>query len=117
VNQQHADTARVSESELTMATTFKLNGKAASVDADASTPLLWVLRDDIGLTGTFGCGAACVVPAPCNMNVTAIRWCITPLSAVVGADAHDRGPRHRPSGPHVIDACGSKTWRSVARQR
>jgi len=70
-----------------MATTFKLNGKTVSVEADASTPLLWALRDDIGLTGTkFGCGAALCGACTVHMNGSAIRSCITPLSAVAGAD-------------------------------
>ncbi len=47
-------------------TSFKINGKAVTIDADADTPLLWVIRDDAGLTGTkFGCGigmcGACTV--------------------------------------------------------
>ena len=42
-----------------MAISFNLNGKPVSVTAEADTPLLWVIRDEIGLTGTkFGCGAA-----------------------------------------------------------
>jgi isoquinoline 1-oxidoreductase alpha subunit len=65
---------------MTAFTTFKLNGKTVSVDADASTPLLWVLRDDIGLTGTkFGCGTALCGACTVHMNGTAIRSCITPL--------------------------------------
>ena len=42
-----------------MATTLKVNGKSVSVKAEPDTPLLWVVRDELGLTGTkFGCGAA-----------------------------------------------------------
>jgi isoquinoline 1-oxidoreductase alpha subunit len=70
-----------------MATTFKLNGKAVSVDADAATPLLWALRDDLGMTGTkFGCGMALCGACTVHMNGAAVRSCVTPLSAVAGAD-------------------------------
>ena len=70
-----------------MATTFKLNGKAVTVNADPSTPVLWALRDDLGMTGTkFGCGMALCGACTVHMNGAAIRSCITPLSAVAGAD-------------------------------
>ena len=47
-------------------TELSVNGQVRSIDADADTPLLWVLRDDLGLPGTkFGCGEACAEPAPC----------------------------------------------------
>ena len=46
---------------------FKVNGKTVSVAADDDTPLLWVLRDHLQLTGTkFGCGGGCAAPAPCT---------------------------------------------------
>jgi aerobic-type carbon monoxide dehydrogenase small subunit (CoxS/CutS family) len=65
--------------------TLHVNGRERTVVADPSDPLLWVLRDDLGLTGTkYGCGegqcGACTVLA----NGQAIRSCITPLSAIVG---------------------------------
>jgi len=68
-------------------TSFKLNGKSMTVEADADTPLLWVIRDDAGLTGTkFGCGigmcGACIV----HIAGKATRSCVTPLSAVEGAE-------------------------------
>jgi isoquinoline 1-oxidoreductase subunit alpha len=70
-----------------MATTFKLNGKAVTVNAEPSTPVLWALRDDLGMTGTkFGCGMALCGACTVHMNGAAIRSCITPLSAVAGAD-------------------------------
>ncbi len=62
-----------------------VNGAAREVDTDPATPLLWVLRDTLGLTGTkYGCGiAAC---GACTVHVAgeAVRACITPLSAVAG---------------------------------
>lgn len=69
-----------------MALTFEVNGTAVEVDADPSTPLLWVLRDHLQMTGTkFGCGinkcGACTV----IVDGQAIRSCNTPASKVVGA--------------------------------
>ena len=89
-----------------MTTTFKLNGKSVSVDADASTPLLWALRDHLGLTGTkFGCGAALCGACTVHMNGAAIRSCITPLSAVVGADVRTiEAQSADPVGRAVIEA-------------
>jgi isoquinoline 1-oxidoreductase alpha subunit len=89
-----------------MATTFKLNGTSVTVNADASTPLLWALRDDLGMTGTkFGCGAALSGACPVHMNGAAERSCITPLSAVGNADVRtiEAQPADR-VGRAVIDA-------------
>ncbi|HSB25770.1 MAG TPA: (2Fe-2S)-binding protein [Burkholderiaceae bacterium] len=89
-----------------MTTTFKLNGKSVSVDADASTPLLWALRDHLGLTGTkFGCGVALCGACTVHMNGAAIRSCITPLSAVTGADVRTiEAQSADPVGRAVIEA-------------
>jgi len=89
-----------------MAITFKLNGKPVSVDTDASTPLLWTLRDHLGMTGTkFGCGMALCGACTVHMNGAAIRSCITPLSAVAGADVHTiEAQPTDPVGRAVIDA-------------
>jgi len=89
-----------------MATTFKLNGKPVSVDADAATPLLWTLRDHLGMTGTkFGCGMALCGACTVHMNGAAIRSCITPLSAVAGADVRTiEAQPGDPVGRAVIDA-------------
>ena len=66
-----------------MTTSFTLNGKAVSVDADPSTPVLWVLRDHLRLTGTkFGCGAALCGACTVQLNGQAIRSCVTPIAAV-----------------------------------
>jgi isoquinoline 1-oxidoreductase alpha subunit len=73
------------EEELTMAISFNLNGKTVSVTAEADTPLLWVIRDEIGLTGTkFGCGAALCGACTVTMDGEAIRSCQTPVSAAAG---------------------------------
>src|SRR5215218_4339498 len=65
--------------------TFTLNGASRTVDVAAEMPLLWVLRDVIGLTGTkFGCGMALCGACTVHVDGQAIRSCITPASAVVG---------------------------------
>jgi isoquinoline 1-oxidoreductase subunit alpha len=68
-----------------MAIGFKVNGKAVSASAEADTPLLWVIRDELGMTGTkFGCGAALCGACTVQLDGTAIRSCQTPVSAVAG---------------------------------
>src|SRR5688500_6785918 len=65
---------------------FNLNGKAVSVQSEDSTPLLWVLRDELKLTGTkFGCGIAQCGACTVHVDGKALRSCITPVSAVKGA--------------------------------
>jgi len=62
---------------------FQLNGKPTSVDADGDRMLLWVLRSDLGLTGTkFGCGEALCGACTVIVDNQAVRSCVTPLSAV-----------------------------------
>lgn len=64
---------------------FNVNGKTVDVKADADTPLLWVIRDEIGLTGTkFGCGMALCGACTVHLDGEPIRSCQTPVSAVVG---------------------------------
>lgn len=68
-----------------MAISLNVNGKAVSVDADPSTPILWALRDNLELTGTkFGCGVAACGACTVHMNGQAIRSCVTPISNAVG---------------------------------
>ena len=68
-----------------MATTFTLNGQSATVDVGAETPLLWVLRDTLGLTGTkFGCGRALCGACTVLMEGEAIRSCVTAIGEVAG---------------------------------
>ncbi len=68
-----------------MSTTLNVNGRSLSVDADPDTPLLWVLRADLKLTGTkFGCGMALCGACTVHANGQPIRSCVTPLSAVAG---------------------------------
>ena len=65
--------------------TLNINGKDVPVNADESTPILWALRDTLGMTGTkFGCGAALCGACTVHLNGAAIRSCITPISAAAG---------------------------------
>jgi isoquinoline 1-oxidoreductase alpha subunit len=65
--------------------TLNINGKNVPVDAAESTPILWALRDTLGMTGTkFGCGAALCGACTVHLNGAAIRSCVTPISAAVG---------------------------------
>src|SRR5580704_12532416 len=64
---------------------FSLNGKPQTVDVVPQMPLLWVLRDTIGLTGTkFGCGMALCGACTVHLNGQPIRSCVTPISSVAG---------------------------------
>lgn len=66
-------------------TTIDLNGRSQTVDVDPSTPILWTLRDSLGLTGTkFGCGAALCGACTVHLNDQAIRSCVTPVSVAEG---------------------------------
>src|SRR5437773_12558590 len=66
-------------------TPLSVNGKPVSVDAEADTPLLWVLRDFLDMTGTkFGCGMALCGACTVQVDGKPTRSCITPLSAVTG---------------------------------
>jgi isoquinoline 1-oxidoreductase alpha subunit len=66
-----------------MAFTIKVNGAEHRVDVDGDTPLLWVLRDVIGMTGTkFGCGMALCGACTVHLNGVAIRSCVTPVESV-----------------------------------
>jgi isoquinoline 1-oxidoreductase alpha subunit len=68
-----------------MSVTFKLNGKAVTANAEPDTPLLWVIRDELGLTGTkFGCGAALCGACTVHLDGVAVRSCHTPLASVEG---------------------------------
>jgi len=62
-----------------------VNGESRTLDVPADTPLLWVLRDTLGLTGTkFGCGKALCGACTVHMDGQALRSCVTPISAVAG---------------------------------
>jgi len=66
-------------------TAFKLNGKGVSVDVAADTPLLWVLRDQLQMTGTkYGCGKALCGACTVHLDGAPVRSCSLPVSAVAG---------------------------------
>jgi isoquinoline 1-oxidoreductase subunit alpha len=68
-----------------MAIQLMINGKPQSVDVPANMPLLWVLRDTLGMTGTkFGCGMALCGACTVHIDGEATRSCITPVSSVAG---------------------------------
>ncbi|MGD0437312.1 MAG: (2Fe-2S)-binding protein [Bryobacteraceae bacterium] len=64
---------------------FTLNGRAQTVDAVPAMPLLWVLRDTLGMTGTkFGCGMSLCGACTVHINGQPVRSCVTPISTVAG---------------------------------
>jgi isoquinoline 1-oxidoreductase alpha subunit len=65
---------------------FKVNGKAVSVDSDPDTPLLWALRDHLGLTGTkYGCGGGFCGSCTVHLDGKAVKSCRTPLRRAAGS--------------------------------
>ncbi|WP_374431707.1 (2Fe-2S)-binding protein [Ideonella dechloratans] len=79
-------------------TTLKINGRPVAVDTPPETPLLWVLRDELGMTGTkFGCGMALCGACTVHIDGRPTRACVTPIAAVgdqavstIDAMANDR---------------------------
>ena len=70
-----------------MAFTIKINGKQHSVDVDGDTPLLWVLRDVLGMSGTkFGCGMALCGACTVHIDGNATRSCITTVDSLQGSE-------------------------------
>ena len=68
-----------------MAITLRINGTSHSVDVEPETPLLWVIRDSIGLTGTkFGCGISQCGACTVHLDGQPVQSCVTPASAAVG---------------------------------
>jgi len=69
-----------------MAIAFTVNGQERSLDVDPDTPLLWALRDTLGLTGTkFGCGIAACGACTVHVNGKAVRSCSYPVGSAAGA--------------------------------
>ncbi len=92
--------------------TLKINGEDHTVDVSPDMPLLWVLRDVVGLTGTkFGCGMALCGACTVHVDGTPTRSCVTPVSAVGGKKDHDhRGDRRnseRQEGAESLAGSGS----------
>ena len=66
---------------------LRINGETRQVDAEPDTPLLWVLRDVLGLTGTkFGCGIAACGACTVHLDGVAVRSCVMPVAAVAGKE-------------------------------
>jgi isoquinoline 1-oxidoreductase alpha subunit len=98
-----------------MAIRLKVNGVPHAVDVEPDTPLLWVLRDEIGLTGTkFGCGIAQCGACTVHVNGEAQRSCVTPVSAVAdmeittieGLGADGLTPVQQAWIDHQVPQCG-----------
>jgi len=67
-------------------TQIVVNGRGVNIDAEPSTPLLWALRDHLGLTGTkYSCGVAACGACTVHVNGQPVRACTTPIAAVAGA--------------------------------
>ena len=67
--------------------TFKVNGIEHTLDIEPEMPLLWAIRDELGMTGTkFGCGIASCGACTVHVDGRAVRSCVTPVSAIEGAN-------------------------------
>src|ERR1700761_3591412 len=87
-----------------MAFAIKINGTTHDVDVDDDTPLLWVLRDVLGMTGTkFGCGMALCGACTVHINGQATRSCVTPVSSLAGKNVTTIEGLS-PSGLHPVQA-------------
>lgn len=69
-----------------MTTTFEINGRKVTIKAPDDSPLLWAIRDEVGLTGSkFGCGIGACGACTVHLNGEAVRSCVTPVNAAAGA--------------------------------
>ena len=99
-----------------MSTSFMINGRQRTVDVDPSKPLLWVIRENLGLTGTkFGCGIAQCGACTVQVDGEAIRSCITPVSSIEGkavttieglSKENDLHPLQQAWIDHQVPQCG-----------
>ena len=86
---------------------FKVNGAEHAFDGDPEMPVLWYLRDILGLTGTkFGCGAALCGACTVHLNGDAVPSCVLPVSDVAGAEITTIEGIAGPSGMHAVQ----KAW-------
>ena len=82
---------------------LRINGQRTHADADPATPLLWVLRDQLNLTGTkFGCGIAACGACTLHVDGQAVRSCVTPVSAVQGKDIRTIESLGSAEQPHAL---------------
>ncbi|HEX9786061.1 MAG TPA: (2Fe-2S)-binding protein [Opitutaceae bacterium] len=98
-----------------MAISFELNGRKVSVSSEADTPLLWVIRDEVGLTGTkFGCGMSLCGACTVHLDGAPVRSCQTPVAAVAGRkvatieslSADNSHPLQKAWIAHDVPQCG-----------
>jgi len=88
---------------------LRVNGQERTYDGDPSMPILWYLRDELGLTGTkFGCGAALCGNCTVHLNGEAIRSCSTPMSAATAKSIVTIEGLH-PKGEHPVQVA----WRDL----
>ena len=87
-----------------------VNGKQQRFEGDASTPLLWYLRDELGLTGTkFGCGVSACGACTVHLDGAAVPACVTPVSAAAGRKV-TTVEALSPNGDHPVQ----RAWREHA---
>jgi isoquinoline 1-oxidoreductase alpha subunit len=87
---------------------IRINGKAHAFDGDPQMPLLWFLRDELGLTGTkFGCGIAACGACTVHLDGEAVRSCQLPVGAIAGKDVTTIEGLD-PEGEHVVQ----RAWRA-----
>jgi isoquinoline 1-oxidoreductase alpha subunit len=98
-----------------VSTRLQINGKTMNVKAEPDTPLLWVIRDEVGLTGTkFGCGMALCGACTVHLDGQPVRSCQTPLSAaagkkvttIEGLSANNSHPLQKAWIAHDVPQCG-----------
>jgi isoquinoline 1-oxidoreductase alpha subunit len=82
---------------------LQINGKVISADAEPEMPLLWVLRDVLGMTGKkFGCGVAACGACTVRVDGQAVRSCVTPAGSVVGKRIQTIEALGTPAQPHPL---------------
>lgn len=82
-----------------------INGQSRTANADPSTPLLWVLRDELNLTGTkFGCGIAACGACTVHVDGQPVRSCVMPVSAVANQKIRTIESLGSPENPHPLQA-------------
>ena len=102
-------------------TILTLNGQRVTLNTDTDTPLLWVVREEFGLTGTqFGCGAALCGACTVHLDGQAVRGCVTPLSAAadkkvqaIGAMESEKVGKGDIAGVIAGNICRCGTYRRI----
>ncbi|MBG9388522.1 (2Fe-2S)-binding protein [Caenimonas aquaedulcis] len=82
---------------------LQINGKTLQADAEPDMPLLWVLRDSLGMTGTkYGCGVAACGACTVRVDGAAVRSCVTPVGSVAGRRIQTIEALGAPGKPHPL---------------